>query len=362
MNNEREAFDEQSGLVISDITGEAGNEVFDEGFVSEGDLAQAIDGFTPLPGRTRKDILPRFSIELSPGTVRLTKKAPPKGQPRDGYKPRSIIVEWSRKSRAAMTLRLGTLDYRPLFLRGRLPAMITLTYPGDWLTVAPDAATAQRHLNALRKRYEYQFGEPLIGLWKREHQRSGSPHFHLFAAPPSGRSFAIWLSKAWADIVAHPDPNERAKHERAGTGIDYATGIRASDPRRVATYFSKHNSANFGVKEYQNRPPQQWIDAGSVGRFWGYWGIKPLVLTVEISDNDALFVARVLRRWSKANSQSRSRLVPRGAKSNGEMKFRRVSRRRGRFLNGLGFAIVGDGSAMGEALARALRSRISDER
>jgi hypothetical protein len=355
MNNATDAFDEKSGLVISDITGEAGD-AFDEGFVSEVDLAQAIDGFTPLPGRTRKDTSPRFSVELSPGSVRLTKKAPPKGQPRDGYKPRSIIVEWSRKSRASMTRRLSTLDYRPLFQRGRLPAMITLTYPGDWLSVVPTAADAQRHLTAFRKRYEYEFGEPLIGLWKREHQRSGSPHFHLFAAPPSGKSFATWLSRTWADVVAHPDPNERAKHEKAGTGIDYATGFRASDPSRISTYFSKHNSANFGAKEYQNRPPQVWIDNGSVGRFWGYWGIKPLVVGVEISDTDALFLARVLRRWSKANAQPRTKMVPRVSNKTGVVKLRRVRRRRGRFLNGLGFAVVESGSSMGEALARALRT------
>lgn len=343
-----------AGLVISDITGEA-SEVINEPFVSESDLAQAIGGFTPMPGRTRKDNSSRFSVELSPGSVRLTKKTPTSGQLRAGYKPRQKIVAWSKKSRASMTLRLSTLDYRPLFHTGRLPAMITLTYPGDWLTVAPDAATAQRHLNALRKRYEYEFGEPLVALWKREHQRSGSPHFHLFAAPPTGKSFAQWLSKAWASIVAHPDPKERAKHERAGTGIDYATGVRSSDPRRISTYFSKHNSANFGVKEYQNKPPQQWVDAGSVGRFWGYWGIKPLIASVEISDEDALFIARVLRRWSKANAKPRTRLVHRGTKPSGEMKFRKVSRRRGRFLNGLGFAIVEDGSSMGETLARAVQ-------
>lgn len=351
MNNQEEPLDETAGLVISDITGE----VFGEGFVSEGELAQAIGGFTALPGRTRKDLSPRFSVELSPGSVRLTKRAPAKGQRRDGYKPKTAIVEWSRKSRAAMTLRLSTLDYRPLFRRGRVPAMITLTYPGDWLTVVPDAATAQRHLKAFRKRFEYEFGEPLNGLWKREHQRSGSPHFHLFVAPPTGKAFARWLSKTWADVVAHPDPIERRKHERAGTGIDYATGVRSSDPRRVATYFSKHNSANFGAKEYQNKPPQEWIDAGSVGRFWGYWGIRPLVVEVEISDVEALFVARVLRRWSKANATPRTKMVPRGARASGEVKLRRVSRKRGRFLNGLGFAIVADGSVMGEALARAVR-------
>lgn len=354
MTNESDALEENSGLVISDITREAGD-AFDEGFVSETQLAQAIDCFTPLPGRSGRDMTSRFSVELSPGSVRLTRSAPPQNKPRDGYSPRRKIVAWSRKSRATMTLRLSTLDYRRMFRRGRLPAMITLTYPGKWLEVAPDAATAQRHLNAFRKRYEYEFGEPLIGLWKREHQRSGSPHYHLFAAPPTGKAFRSWLSKTWAAIVAHPDPTERAKHEKAGTGIDYATGFRASDPSRIATYFSKHNSANFGVKEYQNRPPQEWVDVGSVGRFWGYWGIRPMILVAEISDQDALFVARVLRRWTKAKAAPRTRQVPRGANKHGEVKFRKMKRRRGRFLNGLGFTVVEDGALMGTALARAVR-------
>ncbi len=353
MKKENETPDEESGLVISDISGET----FTEGFVSERRLAQAISGFTPLPGRKSKDTSPRYSLELSPGSIRLTKKSPPQGRKRDGYKQKSKITEWSRKSRAAMTLRLSTLDYRPMFSGGRVPAMITLTYPGKWLEVVPDAATSQRHLKAFRKRYEHHFGEPLIGLWKREHQRSGSPHFHLFVSPPVGRDFARWLSATWADVVAHPDPSERAKHERAGTGIDYATGVRSSDARKVATYFSKHNSANFGSKEYQNRPPQVWVDSGSVGRFWGYWGITPLVIGVEIADEQALFAARVLRRWSVANSQPRAKLVPRLCRRTGEIKFRRVRRKKGRFLNGIGFAVVADGSAIGAELARAIQRR-----
>ena len=31
----------------------------------------------------------------------------------------------------------------------RLPAMLTLTYPGGWLTVAPDGETVKRQFNAL---------------------------------------------------------------------------------------------------------------------------------------------------------------------------------------------------------------------
>ena len=55
----------------------------------------------------------------------------------------------------------------------RLPAMLTLTYPGDWLTVAPDGETVKRHFTALAKRYERTWGEPLVCIWKLEFQDRG---------------------------------------------------------------------------------------------------------------------------------------------------------------------------------------------
>ena len=55
--------------------------------------------------------------------------------------------------------------------------------------------------------------------------------------------FRRWLSITWADIVAHPDPEQRRKHRAAGTGVDYAEGIRLTDPRRMAVYFAKYGTA-----------------------------------------------------------------------------------------------------------------------
>jgi hypothetical protein len=202
---------------------------------------------------------------------------------------------------------------------GRLPAMLTLTYPGEWLTVAPDAEAIKRHFWALCKRYERAWGEPLIGLWKLEFQRRGAPHFHISTVPPMGfvevfdpdagrvRSveFRTWLSITWAEIVAHPDPEQRDKHRLAGTGVDYAEGIKLTDPRRMAVYFAKYGTA--GGKEYQHRIPDQWCQArlrcddcgaeydehsddpcaecgsdsaylisvpSGTGRFWGYRGLR----------------------------------------------------------------------------------------
>jgi hypothetical protein len=119
---------------------------------------------------------------------------------------RGTIYAWSRKSRARLVARLSDLDYTRLYGRyrtcadcgaehsdqldrcpacrsphagvvdrtGRLPAMLTLTYPGDWLRVARDAETVKRHFWALCKRYERTWGEPLIGPWKLEFQRRGA--------------------------------------------------------------------------------------------------------------------------------------------------------------------------------------------
>ncbi len=82
-----------------------------------------------------------------------------------------------------------------------LPAMITLTYPGDWLTVAPSADAVKRvHFKALAKRWQRNWGHPLRCVWKLEFQRRGAPHLHLFTVPPGGH-FASKL-KDWNGIRA----------------------------------------------------------------------------------------------------------------------------------------------------------------
>lgn len=145
--------------------------------------------------------------------------------------------------------------------------------------------------------------------------------------------------------------------ERRNTGVDYEQGLRAFDAKRIAVYFSKHGSANYGDKEYQNRPPALWIEAGSIGRFWGYWGLEPLTVTTEVSEADALFIARTLHRWARANSRPRRITVWRTNQRTGEVRPRHAHRRSVRLTSRTGFVAVNDGSAMGQALARALVAR-----
>lgn len=343
---------------------------------------------------------------------------------------RGTIYAWSARSRARLVARLSDLDYTRLYGRyrscsncgadysdqldrcpscrsphaltvdrtRRLPAMLTLTYPGDWLTVAPDAETVKRHFSALAKRYERAWGEPLIGPWKLEFQRRGAPHFHISTTPPMGFTsvidpdtgrarlvdFRTWLSLTWADIVAHPDPEQRRRHRLAGTGVDYAEGIKLSDPRRMAVYFAKYGTSS--SKEYQHRVPKEWCGtalvcdscdteydpdlddcpvcgcpeaelvetAAGAGRFWGYRGLRPVLAVRQVTPTVGIQAGRVLRRWYRAKGLTKQVTVERVEQTTGRISTRHSRVRKRLFAHNRGFAIVNDGPAFASQLARYL--------
>lgn len=206
-------------------------------------------------------------------------------------------------------------DGRPL-----VPAMVTLTYPGDWLAVAPASSVVRRHVELLRKRWLKKWGRPMVGIWKREFQRRGAPHLHFLIVPPADPGFPRWLSIAWAEIVdaewcgsccGGGSCCEFGRHVLAGTGIDYHEGARALDPKRLGIYFAKHGS--YSEKEYQNAAPREWLHDAScddlacvgcsgegIGRFWGIWGLKRAVVAVEVEPETAATVRSVMRHYSKA--------------------------------------------------------------
>lgn len=344
--------EDEGGLVISDKTV---RKRIQRKFVSEQDISDAI---SHIPPRTRVPLRDsHFVVKVSTSSIRISKRKPKLGGEKNPeWKPREAVVLWSNKSRSKMVERLATLDYSPFDIPKCLLAFITLTYPSDWLVVVPTAASAKKHLHALRKRFEREFGRPFFAVWKMEFQRRGAPHFHLLAPVPSGMGFSEWLSEAWADIVKHPDPVERAKHRVAGTGVDRAKGMNADTAQRISYYFSKHASANKGAKEYQNIPPKEWVEAGSVGRFWGYWGLNPITHEVIVSDEHALYIARTLRRWQKANARVVRVKVWRTKTKTGR-RYQRFVRRRYRVYTGSqAFRLVPDGSKFAEQLGRFLSS------
>ena len=290
-----------------------------------------------------------------------------------------VITEWSRKSRSAMCRTFAEIDYSPLVESGRVPAMVTLTYPGDWEIVAPDGASVKRHMMLWRKRFQREYGEPARYIWKLEFQRRGAPHVHLWMAPPmspgrSGLGFTQWLSHAWAQVVDHPDPVQRARHRLAGTAIDVLSGLKACDPKRLAIYFTKHSSPNLhGDKEYQHIVPDLWQQAGrGPGRFWGVFGLRKATTVVEVAQDAYLAARRIVRRWSRSqamygDSSSRFptavvprtaiRKVPRVDSDTGVVTHRKVQRRRTLCSQGGlagGYALVNDGPAFAAQLARAI--------
>jgi len=289
------------------------------------------------------------------------------------------ITEWSRRSRSAMCRTFAELDYTPLVESGRVPAMVTLTYPGDWEAVAPDGASVKRHMVLWRKRFQREYGEPARYIWKLEFQRRGAPHIHLWMTPPispgrSGHTFGRWLSEAWTQVVDHPDPEQKARHLLAGTAIDVRNGLRACDPKRLAIYFTKHSSPNLhGDKEYQHIVPELWRRPGcGPGRFWGVYGLKKAVAVVEVAQDAYLTARRIMRRWSRSQAaygnpdshfptavvpRTAVVLVPRVNRDTGVVKYRKVRRRRALCNQGGlagGYALVNDGPGFAAQLARAL--------
>lgn len=294
-------------------------------FPSEAEVRHAA---VVLQGVSRDSPL-RSVIEVSPGSIRFRRTVPPDhddddagGQKGSG---RQAITGWTLKSRRQMTRSFAAIDYAPMFDGGGLAAMVTLTYPADWLTVAPTRQAVQRHFRMLERRFARAWDGPLVALWKLEYQHRGAPHYHLLMRRPAGTAgrlrevrqaaemlaweasgrrgrrpgrrrsvgdglqFTQWLAAVWADILGQP----------ARVHVDIKRGLDCRDPRRASIYFSKHGLVK-GDKEYQNRPPKEWLDVGiGPGRYWGYVGLRQLIAVAQVDGGkDYQLAKRTMRRWA----------------------------------------------------------------
>lgn len=250
----------------------------------------------------------------------------------------SRIREWSPRSRARMVHRVACTDWATLWGQG-LPVMVTLTYPGEWESWCPSREVARRHQTAFLKRYQRRWGFRPAGLWKREFQRRGAPHWHWLLPMPrkdgAGEvvtlaGFRAWVAAAWASIVRARRAEvwsewrdmgmgaldawdlltvEAYRHQAVGTAVDMGEGLRMRDPRRMAVYFLKHATPGSGAssKEYQHRVPEAWMRSGGPGRFWGDHGVEVVGIRhgagrarSEVGVDVRTFVQlrRFLRRWA----------------------------------------------------------------
>jgi len=214
----------------------------------------------------------------------------------------------------------------PWEMLGRRPAMVTLTYPGEWELWVPDARTLVRHREALKERWRRQYGMP-IGVWVVEFQRRGAPHLHMYLGLPDevsdeeyqglqlrtmqrrrlerqvgsfearrqvrapGGEFALWLRTAWWEVVGS---ELRAHH---GRGVDIATAFFSVEAEsmanrtRVAEYFWRESG-----KWSQKQAPEGFGSLKFYGRWGGKAGFAPVLDESELDERTGIELRRVLRR------------------------------------------------------------------
>lgn len=238
----------------------------------------------------------------------------------------------SRKSRNNMRRLFNSL---PLELLGPRPALISLTYPGDWKRWVPDGRAWERQRRNFSLRWSRQWKEPLIGVWVKEFQESGRPHLHLYVGLPGamsdedfaglrertllrhrlerrygryegrgklpaisqqyGGEFAMWLRTAWSEVVG-TQGKVQAHHAR---GADVAVmffsdeAAEKADRTAVADYLARE-----AAKWRQKKPPAGFM---GVGRYFGYWGrnhgFVPQVQEVAVNPLVAMEMGSRLQRW-----------------------------------------------------------------
>lgn len=326
-----------------------------------------------------------------------------------GGKRATTSLDWSRKSRARMPIRFASVDYSKLFEQGNIPALVTLTYPGEWQRLVPTPAAFKDHVNALRQRYRSTWGrgsDQWAGIWKMEFQRRGAPHLHVGTTVPEGVrpaplsqddlthleqcggchlgahtgkfGFRDWLSRVWSQIVfkGHEEPPvpfspagwlaAQNDHQKVGVDVEMDTTGRFSDPKRVGVYFAKHG---LWEKEYQNHAPQLWkaaLDEGARGvNFWGLWVVKPLIVSKEIRESLISSIVKHLRALSDRSSYSQATRWVKGGHNprTGEyweprQRKRPVRRRVKRWRNrmGYGYELFNDPTIRLPDIARIIRA------
>ena len=133
--------------------------------------------------------------------------------------------------------------------------------------------------------------------------------------------------------------------------MDYAEGIKLTDPRRMAVYFAKYGTG--GRKEYQHHVPAEWLtvalvchdcgaeydadldecpDCGSLdaelvehtsgpGRFWGYRGLRPVLVIRQVTLAVGIQAGRVMRRWYRSKRLTKRIIVERVEQSTGRVVY-----------------------------------------
>ena len=202
---------------------------------------------------------------------------------------RDRVRGFSRTSRRNLLRRLASIN-RSAF-KGRI-IFVTLTYPHEY---PDDPNVCKRHLKALRKRLQREYG-PFAAFWRMGIQKRGAWHFHLLLCvePSIGpvNELRSFISSSWYEVTEKVSE----EHLRAGT--------------RVET-IRKWKQATSYVERYMAKP-EEFPEGLQTGRIWGVWNEELLPVrreTVEVSLKDAYKIRRIYRKLARRKGRGSLRRV-----------------------------------------------------
>jgi hypothetical protein len=205
---------------------------------------------------------------------------------------RGRVRGFSRASRRNLLRRLASINRRAFrTFKGRMIS-ITLTYPHEY---PEDPELCKRHLKALRKRLQREFGI-FAAIWRLGIQQRGAWHFHLllFVGPSFGpiEELRRFISSSWHEVTGRVSEG----HLRAGTRVEAVQRWR-----EVTSY----------VERYMARE-EEFPEGLQTGRIWGVWNEQLLPVrweTVEVSLRDAFRIRRIYRKLARRKGSSYLRSI-----------------------------------------------------
>lgn len=164
---------------------------------------------------------------------------------------RGDIRKFSAKSRNRLASHIVNLP------KGSAEAFCTLTYPEEFPT---DGVLVKYHLKLFR---QWLKRKNIGAVWFLEFQKRGAPHFHMLLTKYIS---SVKVANAWHRITGVSDPKHLLWHLGA-------LGNRPCvEILRNQSGFQKY-ATKYALKPAQKDVPDNYQN---VGRFWGYFNLKPV--------------------------------------------------------------------------------------
>ena len=211
---------------------------------------------------------------------------------RHGRGMRDRVRGFSRVSRTNLLRRLASIN-RTAFkgFRGRI-VFVTLTYPKQY---PEDPELCKRHLKALRKRLQREFGT-FAAFWRLGIQKRGAWHFHLllFVEPSLGPIGELrrFISSSWYEVTGKVSKG----HLRAGTRVEAV---------------KRWKQATSYVERYMAKP-EKFPEGLRTGRIWEVWNKELLPVqweTAQVSLRDAFRIRRIYRKLARRKGSGSLRRI-----------------------------------------------------